>query len=386
MPNFSGVWNLKEQIQAVAAGTWTGIATSELYAWGDAGDGELGDGTVVDKSSPVQVGTLATWTQVSAGNEHTAAVRTDGTFWTWGSGGGGRLGHGTTVSKSSPTQVGALTTWSKIYGGLTVGNDFTLAITTGGELYAWGVNYFGMLGNGTVVDKSSPVQIGALTNWSQVSGGNNVTGAIKTDGTLWAWGRGSAGLLGDGTVVSKSSPVQIGAITNWSQVSVGGQHAVAITTGGELYAWGYNSNGQLGDGTIVARSSPVQVGALTDWSQVSAGNSPHTVAVKTDGTLWAWGNNNSGQLGDNTTVNKSSPVQIGALTTWAQGSAGGYFTAAVTTNGELYAWGDNSPNGQLGDGTVVDKSSPVQIGALTTWAQVETGANHTLAILQGTTS
>jgi alpha-tubulin suppressor-like RCC1 family protein len=169
MPNFSGVWNLKEQIQAIAAGRWTGIATGELYAWGDNSPfGELGDGTVVDKSSPVQIGALTSWYQVSAGGTHTASIKTDGTMWAWGS------------------------------------------------------NSSGQLGSGTTVNKSSPVQIGALTNWAQVSaGGANHTASIKTDGTLWVWGQGAYGKLGDGTVVYKSSPVQVGALTNWAQASAG---------------------------------------------------------------------------------------------------------------------------------------------------------------------
>ena len=249
-------------------------------------------------------------------------------------------------------------------------------VFSGAELYAWGFNNSGQVGDNTVTNKSSPVQIGALTNWAQVSINDHAT-AITTSGELYAWGSNSSGRLGDGTIVAKSSPVQIGALTNWSQVVAGVNHTAAIKTTGTIWAWGSNTAGQLGDGTTVAKSSPVQIGALTNWAQVSASN--HTAAVKTDGTMWTWGNNSTGQLGDGTAANKSSPVQIGALTNWAQTSCGSAHTAAITTGGELYAWGDNSPNGRLGDNTVVDKSSPVQVGALTNWSQVSAATYHTAA-------
>jgi alpha-tubulin suppressor-like RCC1 family protein len=146
-------------------------------------------------------------------------------------------------------------------------------------MWAWGNNSDGRLGDGTVVNKSSPVQIGGLTNWYQVSGGGSHTAAIKTDGTMWTWGRNiTFGQLGDGTVVSRSSPVQIGALTNWSQVSAGFTHTASVKTDGTLWAWGANSQGQLGIGTIVYKSSPIQVGALTSWLQISAGGF-HTVAL-----------------------------------------------------------------------------------------------------------
>ena len=146
------------------------------------------------------------------------------------------------------------------------------------ELYAWGNNNNGQLGDGTVVNKSSPVQIGALTTWSQIAAGNLHTAAVKTDGTLWVWGSNSQGQVGDGTVVNKSSPVQIGALTTWSQIVAGEQHTAAVKTDGTMWAWGRNNNGQVGDGTTVYKSSPVQVGALTTWSQIAAGGN-HTVAI-----------------------------------------------------------------------------------------------------------
>ena len=147
------------------------------------------------------------------------------------------------------------------------------------------------------------------------------------------------------------------------------------------YAWGAGSFGRLGDGTVVSKSSPIQVGALTNWSQASAGGSLSSGAVKTDGTLWTWGSNGSGTLGDGTVVNRSSPVQVGALTDWAQLSLGpGIHAVAITTGGDLYAWGA-AGSGRLGDNTVVYKSSPVQIGALATWTNVSAGGSHTLALL-----
>ena len=148
------------------------------------------------------------------------------------------------------------------------------AIFSGTELYAWGRNNNGQLGDDTIVDRSSPVQIGALTNWYQVSasaGGTHTT-ATKTDGTLWTWGLNSSGQLGDGTVISKSSPVQVGVLTNWAQVSAGNAFVSSVKTDGTLWTWGIGSFGRLGDGTSTNKSSPVQVGALTNWVQVSAGS------------------------------------------------------------------------------------------------------------------
>ena len=157
--------------------------------------------------------------------------------------------------------------------------------------------------------------------------------SIKTDGTIWAWGLNNRGQLGDDTVSYRSSPVQIGALTNWAQVSAGDLFTASVKTDGTLWAWGDNGRGQLGIGTAAGtyRSSPVQIGALTTWSQVSAG-AEHTAAIKTDGTMWAWGGNISGEVGDGTTVSRSSPVQVGALTTWAQVAGGSVHTVAIKTD------------------------------------------------------
>lgn len=133
MPNFSGVWNLKEQIQAVAAGTWTGLPTGELYAWGRNSSGQLGDGTIIARSSPVQVSVLANWAQVSAGSYHTACVTTSGTLFAWGSNSDGELGQSDTILRSSPVQVGALTNWAQVSGG----SSFTACVTTAGTLFTW---------------------------------------------------------------------------------------------------------------------------------------------------------------------------------------------------------------------------------------------------------
>jgi alpha-tubulin suppressor-like RCC1 family protein len=390
MPNFSGVWNLKDQVQAIAAGRWTGIPLGELYTWGanaGAGPGRLGDGTVVNKSSPVQIGILTDWSQVAAGESHTAAVKTNGTLWAWGSNVNGQIGDNTSVARSSPVQIGALTNWSQV--SVSVGSASTAAVKTTGTLWAWGRNDFGQLGQNTasgLVFVSSPVQIGALTNWAQVAAGGGHTLCVKTDGTLWAWGRNDSGQLGQNNTISRSSPVQVGALTDWTQVSANDRQVACVTTAGSLFTWGSNAEGRLGHNDVANRSSPVQVGALTNWLQASTGSS-HTACVTTDGTLFAWGNNGSGRLGVNDIVLRSSPVQIGALTTWAQISCGGQHTAALKTAGTLWAWGGNFLDaGQLGDGTTVNKSSPVQIGALTNWAQVSAGENHTAAIFRETTN
>lgn len=376
MPNFSGKWNLDGQLRGVKQGTWTGIGGPALYAWGTNAYGTLGiDGTT--KSSPVQVGELTNWSEIASGTAHALAVQSDGTLWSWGRQGyfgAGCLGHNDSVDRSSPTQVGALTTWALP----SAGQDHSLATTTSNELYAWGDNNLGKLGLGNVVNRSSPVQVGSLTNWDILECGTNHTVVIKTDGTLWAWGVAAGGQLGNNSAIARSSPIQVGADTDWSKIS-SANHNLALKTSGELYAWGFNSSGVLGFNDTVNKSSPVQLGAGTYWSDVSAGPN-HSLAVKTDGTLWAWGNDGNGRLGLNQPdTDKSSPVQVGALTNWSQVSAGTSFSLAIKTNGTIWSWGNGS-NGATGHNDGVARSSPVQVGNLTSWIKASAGQSQLFSL------
>jgi alpha-tubulin suppressor-like RCC1 family protein len=216
-----------------------------------------------------------------------------------------------------------------------------------------------------------------------VTCGGGFTAAIKTDGTLWLWGYSFEGQLGDNlNTARKSSPVQtIAGGTNWKSVACGYLHTTAIKTDGTLWTWGYNTYGQLGDNSRTHKSSPVQtVAGGTNWKSV-AGGIYHTTAIKTDGTLWTWGNNTYGQLGDNTIVHRSSPVQtVSGGTNWKSVSCGGFDTTAIKTDGTLWLWG-HSTDGGIGDNTAVRKSSPVQtIAGGTNWKSVSGGAYHITAI------
>ena len=346
---------------------------SNLFAFGFNNYGQLGLGDADSRSSPVQVGTLSDWSQATGFEYSSSAIKDNGTLWAWGKNASGQLGLGDTDLRSSPVQVGTLSDWSQVAGG---SSGFVLAIKNDGTLWAWGYNSDGELGLGDTVNRSSPVQVGALTDWSQVIAGYYHSLAVKNDGTLWAWGKNNYGQLGLGDTDSRSSPVQVGTLSDWSQVAAGYYHSLALKNDGTLWAWGYNTHGELGLGDTVNRSSPVQVGALTDWSQAVAGYL-HSFALKNDGTLWTWGSNNSGQLGLGDTVNRSSPVQVGALTDWSQATASVYASLAVKSDGTLWSWGYNN-YGELGLGDTNDRSSPVQVGSLAGWSQA---AGHSYSSL-----
>ena len=215
---------------------------------------------------------------------------------------------------------------------------FSMTVTIPRRLFAWGFNgNTGQLGFNDRISRSSPTQVGAGTTWLNINTGYDNVLATKTDGTLWTWGSNLYGHLGLNDTVFRSSPTQLGVATNWSEINTNGSAAMATKTDGTLWAWGRNNNGQLGFNDTAYRSSPVQVGSGTNWSQVGFqlsigfGTTISTMALKTDGTLWAWGVNSSGQLGQNNSVAKSSPVQVGTHTNWSKAFAGGTESFAIRT-------------------------------------------------------
>ena len=354
-----------------------------LWTWGQNTYGGLGNNSTTNTSSPVQTVSGGTnWKSVANGFYHTAAIKTDGNLWTWGFNVYGQLGDNSSTDKSSPVQtVSGGTNWKSV----SCNAYHTAAIKTDGSLWLWGRNNYGQLGDNSVTSKSSPVQtVAGGTNWKSVTNGLYHTAAIKTDGTLWSWGRGDFGQLGDNSSTGKSSPVQtVSGGTNWKLVSCGFYHTAAIKTDGNLWTWGYNVYGELGDNSgSTGKSSPVQtVSGGTNWKSVSCGGF-NTAAIKTDGTLWTWGRNATyGQLGDNSTTAKSSPVQtVSGGTNWKSVAAGFYRSAAIKTDGTLWTWGLNA-SGQLGDNSVTSKSSPVQtVSGGTNWKSVSCNAYHTAAI------
>ena len=357
-----------------------------LFTWGSNSQGQLGSGAAitVSRSSPgTTAGGGINWKQVACGYSFGAAIKTDGTLWTWGANASGQLGDNSAVSKLSPvTTAGGGTNWKQT----ACGYFHTAAIKTDGTLWTWGSNNRGQLGANlaTNVSRSSPATTaGAGANWRQVAACTYATFAIKTDGTLWAWGNNNGGQLGDNTIVNKSSPVTTaGGGTNWKQVACAYNHTTAIKTDGTLWTWGGNAFGQLGDNTTTPRSSPATTaGAGTDWKQVACG-SFYTAAVKTDGTLWTWGGNSSGQLGANltTTVSRSSPgTTAGGGTNWKQVACGYRTASAVKADGTLWTWGRNDL-GQLGDSTQTDRSSPgLTAGGGTNWKQNSAGGKFVAA-------
>lgn len=204
-------------------------------------------------------------------------------------------------------------------------------------------------------------------------------------GTLWTWGGNGGGAGGRGTAPygkNVSSPTQIGELATWAYLKICGNRGLnaAVKDDGTLWMWGYNTSGGVGDQTVISRSSPVQIGSLTDWGEpkMMAGDTASFV-IKTDGTFWSWSAGYQGRTGHGDTLNRSSPTQIGSLTTWAQVAMGSAHVLALRTDGTLWCFGQGN-EGALGLGSTVDASSPTQIGSLTTWAAVGTGVAMSVAI------
>jgi alpha-tubulin suppressor-like RCC1 family protein len=359
--------------------TFTAAPTEyQLWVWGENDNGALGQNNVVKYSSPVQVAGT-TWATSAMGydGKHHLATKTDGTLWAWGSGGPGQLGHNSRTDYSSPVQVPG-TTWNNV----TAAEGYhSMATRTDGTLWVMGDNTQGQLGLNDANKRSSPTQIPGTwaTGDKKYSAGMYSSAAIKADGTLWSWGYNKRGVLGTSLAHGSyiSSPTQIPG-TTWRYVSMGSDACLAVKTDNTLWAWGYGAWGNFGNnvgGNPATRSSPVQVPGTT-WAVLGGGSSVWNNIIKTDGTLWSWGYNGKGRMGVHTNVYKSSPVQVGSDTTWST-DASAIVTAAqgaliaLKTDGTLWSWGYNN-KGQLGQNNLTQRSSPVQIPG-TNWTKVHSG-------------
>tara|TARA_R100000808_G_C2131051_1_gene140266 strand:+ start:20 stop:1195 length:1176 start_codon:yes stop_codon:yes gene_type:complete len=367
----TGPWGLDQVYNKINQGSiWGYSGAPGVFVMGENNYGQLGLNDKVSRSSPIQMGTDTDWDgdNIRFLGNHSLLRKTDSTLWTMGSASWGKLGlNAESVDQSSPTQIPG-TTWSSVAGG----NSATVsgALKSDGSLWLWGKNDFGVLGQNapSTSRKSSPTQVPGST-WSSASVAPSQVNAVKTDGTLWTWGDNSNGRHGLNTpqFASQSSPVQLpGTWTKTIATSSGCCFGWRSAT--ELWSWGYHGRGTIGQGTYQSISSPVQIpgswpSAVGKFSSMHR----HAGAVKSDGTLWVWGWNAYGQLGQNQPgpSNRSSPTQIPG-TTWDLVESGAYNMLAKKTDGTLWAWGYNTA-GALGLGNKVFYSSPVQVGTDTNW-------------------
>lgn len=346
----------------------------ELWISGQNTDGQLGLGTITHRSSLVQVGGSKIWSQFAAGFSSALALKQDGTMWSCGNNQSGRLGLGDTIDRSSPVQVGSLSTWSLVSQGV----DHSMAIRTDGTLWTWGNGGYGKLGiSSGQSSRSSPTQIGTLSNWNKIAAAADHSLALRTDGTLWSWGQNLYGELGLSVDnIRRSSPVQVGSLSTWSQIQ-GGNISLALRSDGTMWSFGENHDGQLGIGATNRRSIPTQIGNLSNWKEISV-KIDHSLALRTDGTMWSWGPNFYYPLGVWPNTDRSSPVQVGSLSTWSKVAAGDNSCMAVRTDGTLWSWGWGS-SGPLALGDTSLRSSPVQVGNLSTWKSVFGGGRFLIA-------
>jgi alpha-tubulin suppressor-like RCC1 family protein len=366
-----------------------------VMAWGANGLGQLGDGTTTQRLTPVQVSGLGSGSGVTAvvsGDAQSYARMSDTTVLSWGSNSSGQLGHDDFAGKSSPTEVSGFGSGSGVTA-VAAGNGFALALKSDGTVWAWGDNSSGELGDGTTTQRSTPVQVPGATGVIAIAAsvGSNDSYALKSDGTLLAWGDNTKGQLGSGSTTSSSTPVQVSGAAGITAIAAGISFALALTSDGTVLGWG--AGGKTGDNTSTQRNAPVQAtdiggnGTLSGVTAIAATGGPAAAAfaLKSDGTVLAWGANDVNQLGDGTTTTELAPVQVSGLGPGsgmvgiAAYKVGGF---AYRSDGSVVGWGGNSA-GQLGDGTTTVAPTPVQVGGYSSGSNVSkvTGGNSNTLVL-----
>jgi alpha-tubulin suppressor-like RCC1 family protein len=339
-------------------------ADGTVWAWGWNGDGQLGDGTTEDRLVPVQVSGLTDVISISAGWYHSLALKQDGIVWAWGYNSWGQLGNGTTtpyyMPNPAPGQMIGLSGVIAIAGG----GCHSLLLKSDGTVWACGMNRNGQVGDGTTTDRNTPVQVRGLSGVISIAGGGEHSLALKSDGTVWAWGWNVWGQLGDGngggempyTNCYSALPVQAIGLSNIIAIAGGLVHSIALKNDGTVWGWGFNAQGQLGDGTTSNRYTPVQVSGLSGVIAI-AGGEYYSISLASYGTVWIWG-----QMEWGGNIWSTIPVSVNGISGVKGIGASGSHALALK-NGTVWAWGKNN-SGQLGDGSTISRYYPVQVQGL----------------------
>jgi alpha-tubulin suppressor-like RCC1 family protein len=350
------------QTANIAAGEYHSLAIApsrSLWSWGYNNHGQLGQGDITERHSPKQVGADLNWVGVSGGRSHTLALKADGSLWGWGYNFYYQQFGGPPADRYTPTHIGTeYNDWVAV----AAGGDHSLGLRTDGSLWSSGANSAGQCGLGYFSEKVvGPARVGLDNDWVAVAAGTGHSLAIKADGSLWAWGQDDAGQLGLGADTSnRSTPTRVGLDNDWVAVSGGFNHSLGVKTDGSLWGWGNNQNGQLGVGDpLTARLVPTQATTITGLKTVAA-CARFSLGVRSDGSLWAWGANVYGQLGLGDTTMRTIPTRVGTATNCQEVAGGTFYSLGLWRNGSVWAWGWNN-HGQLGQGDTTNRSTPVRV-------------------------
>jgi alpha-tubulin suppressor-like RCC1 family protein len=398
------------------------INDGTIKCWGLNSSGQLGDGTVTQRLTPVAVSGISTAIAVSAGRLHTCALLADSSVRCWGTNGNGQLGDNSVIQRNTSVAVSGLTTATAI----SAGYAHTCARLSDGTAKCWGLNGNGQLGDNTTTQRLTPVAVSGLAGAVGITASSQgtYTCALLANGTASCWGLNGNNQLGDGTATQRLTPVAVSGLTTAVELTAGDLHTCARLGDGSMKCWGYNGNGELGDGTVTQRASATAVLGISTASSIGAGFR-FTCAMLNDGTAKCWGTNGNGQLGNETTLQSLNPTAVvnfpcggggtsnvcgacvptscaaqgvttGAIADGCGGTlycgssyqpriaAGQYFTCAITPEGNVKCWGSNS-NGQLGDGTTIDRFQPVTVVGLSNVVAISAGELYACALIQGGT-
>ncbi len=346
----------------------------QIYCWGGNGVGQLGNNTTTQSTSPVREAlALSTWTSVTVGARHACGLTSGNAIYCWGLNDRGQLANGGTTNSSSPSYVGSG------YIAVAGGGYHSCALVSGGTAYCWGRNDAGQLGNTSFTDALGPSPVSGGLAFASLTGGRYQTCGLVGN-TAYCWGNNFDGQVGDASTALRNAPVAVSTATTFTSVSTGGFHScgVAVTTGNS-YCWGWNGFGQVGDATALDGVAPVPVPGVPQTATIVTTGHEHTCALITGGTVYCWGQNSSGQLGDGTYIDRTNAASVSSFADFQTISGGADHSCGLRAGNLIYCWGDGS-FGQLGNGTTTSTSTPTLVGGPGGYATVSTGDDHTCAL------